>query len=85
MNKFWGTEPPQEVHTKTNAIRYYEQANYIGFGRPDYTDKETDEVKPGKTVMLSVENLLAADKEDRAVALTIFKRLVFLLESKKNT
>lgn len=55
--KFWLLEEPEVMETGRNTLRYYPKAQRLVIHLPDYQDRRTGDLKPGKGCGLNLEAL----------------------------
>lgn len=56
VQKYWENEKPETKQTERNLLKYYKEAGKLQIALL-YPDKETNELKQGKTVTLDSEDL----------------------------
>ena len=55
--KFWLLEDPEVMETGRNTLRYYPKAQRLVIHLPDYQDRRTGDMMPGKGCGLNLEAL----------------------------
>lgn len=54
--RYWEEETPIEAHLKFGSIRYFPNAQKIGFAYPEWKDRY-GQMRPGKLIMLHTDDI----------------------------